>query len=143
MASSNAFPQPLIESIAGLLAGAVSTFVAHPLDLIKTRLQGRLAYISFHRPSKSILNSIVDQQSPSRLGSSSRVVQAILRNEGGIGGFYRGIGPNSIGNSVSWSLYFLWYGQIKDGLYHYHGSSVGLTYYDYFAASGAAGTSIR
>ena len=33
-------PQPIIESIAGLTAGVVTTVVVHPLDLIKTRLQG-------------------------------------------------------------------------------------------------------
>lgn len=33
-------PNPLIESIAGFLAGLTSTLVGHPLDVIKTRLQG-------------------------------------------------------------------------------------------------------
>lgn len=33
-------PNSLVESIAGLSAGLASTLVAHPLDLIKTRLQG-------------------------------------------------------------------------------------------------------
>ena len=31
---------PLIESIAGFAAGITSTLVSHPLDVIKTRLQG-------------------------------------------------------------------------------------------------------
>lgn len=29
----------VIESIAGLSAGAVSTLVVHPLDIVKTRMQ--------------------------------------------------------------------------------------------------------
>jgi len=33
-------PDPIVESIAGLSAGLASTLIAHPLDLIKTRLQG-------------------------------------------------------------------------------------------------------
>lgn len=37
-----ALPDSLIESLAGFLAGVASTIVAHPLDLIKTRLQGTL-----------------------------------------------------------------------------------------------------
>ena len=31
-----------IETIAGLSAGLVSTLVVHPLDIIKTRLQGEI-----------------------------------------------------------------------------------------------------
>jgi solute carrier family 25 (mitochondrial folate transporter), member 32 len=30
-----------VETIAGLSAGLVSTIVVHPLDIIKTRLQGK------------------------------------------------------------------------------------------------------
>jgi solute carrier family 25 folate transporter 32 len=29
------------QAIAGLTAGTVSTFILHPMDLIKTRLQGK------------------------------------------------------------------------------------------------------
>ena len=35
----------VIETVAGLTAGIVTTLVAHPLDLLKTRLQG-VPYIS-------------------------------------------------------------------------------------------------
>lgn len=35
------FAPALIETIAGLSAGTASTLVAHPLDVIKTRLQGK------------------------------------------------------------------------------------------------------
>ncbi|KAI9881398.1 MAG: hypothetical protein M1830_003405 [Pleopsidium flavum] len=65
----------------------------------------------------------------------------IARNEGSIGAFYRGLSPNIIGNSVSWALYFLWYGKIKDGLYAYHGSQQELSSLDYFFASGVAALS--
>lgn len=33
-------PVPGVDSVAGLSAGIVSTLIVHPLDLIKTRLQG-------------------------------------------------------------------------------------------------------
>ncbi len=42
MTNNHALSQSLIESVAGLIAGVVSTLVAHPLDVIKTRLQGML-----------------------------------------------------------------------------------------------------
>ncbi|MCJ1405141.1 hypothetical protein MMC11_008367 [Xylographa trunciseda] len=120
MNNRSAIPPPLIESIAGLTAGVATTIVVHPLDVVKTRLQ-------------------VDRASNTRLGSSSRVVQQILRNEGGCLALYRGLSPNLIGNSVSWALYFLWYDQIKQALFAYHGAHQGLSYYDYFLASGTAG----
>lgn len=43
MSDNNALPQPLIESVAGFVAGVASTLVAHPLDVIKTRLQSKLS----------------------------------------------------------------------------------------------------
>ena len=36
--------QALIESTAGFVAGVAATLVAHPLDLVKTRLQGALIH---------------------------------------------------------------------------------------------------
>jgi hypothetical protein len=39
-------PQPLIETIAGFTAGLATTAVVHPLDLIKTRLQGKMTLAS-------------------------------------------------------------------------------------------------
>jgi len=37
----NGIPSVLVETIAGLTAGFLSTLVAHPLDLVKVRLQGK------------------------------------------------------------------------------------------------------
>ncbi|KAL8829701.1 MAG: hypothetical protein Q9191_001854 [Dirinaria sp. TL-2023a] len=120
MNNSEALPQPLVETLAGFAAGIASTLVAHPLDLIKTRLQ-------------------VDRTSSSALGSSLRITRDIARNEGLLTGFYRGLTPNIIGNSVSWSLYFLWYGRLKDGLQYLHGDHHPLLSYDYFLGSATAG----
>ena len=41
MTDHNVLPPSLIESIAGFTAGVVSTLAVHPLDVIKTRLQGK------------------------------------------------------------------------------------------------------
>ncbi|MCJ1312774.1 hypothetical protein MMC25_006450 [Agyrium rufum] len=110
--------QALVETIAGLTAGAATTLVVHPLDLIKTRLQ-------------------IDRASTSDSRGSVRIARDVFRNEGGYRGLYRGIAPNLIGNSVSWALYFLWYGQVKSLLAAYHGEHKELSYYDYFLASGS------
>ncbi|KAL9075100.1 MAG: hypothetical protein Q9161_001785 [Pseudevernia consocians] len=114
-------PQGLIEAFAGFVAGIASTLVAHPLDVIKTRLQ-------------------VDRESPSQLGGSLRLVQRIVRNEGTINALYRGLTPNLAGNSLSWALYFVCYDGIKHGIRSYRGlENGGLSYYDFFIASGSAG----
>ncbi|KAL5366509.1 mitochondrial carrier [Aspergillus floccosus] len=122
MTGQDGISSSFVETVAGFTAGIVSTLCLHPLDLIKTRLQ-------------------VDRTSSSRVGSSLRVVRHILQHEGGLSAFYRGLTPNLIGNSSSWALYFLCYGNIKDGIRRINGAATdsSLTSSQYFAASGAAG----
>lgn len=124
----------LVESSAGFTAGIVSTLVVHPFDVVKTRLQ-------------------IEHSAQQRTGSSWRVVRQIAnegaRRPGGdaaqvLRSFYRGLGPNMIGNSVSWGLYFMWYGNIKDLIASARGSEDGsgrgtLRSGDYFLASGTSG----
>ncbi|GAB7347944.1 hypothetical protein MBLNU459_g5455t1 [Dothideomycetes sp. NU459] len=109
----------LIESVAGFTAGIVSTLVVHPFDVVKTRLQ-------------------VDPNNRSQIGDSLRITKNILRNEGSYSALYRGLMPNMLGNSISWALYFLWYGNIKDFIGSYRPDHK-LTSGDYFLASGASG----
>lgn len=127
----------LIESTAGFTAGVVSTLAVHPFDVVKTRLQ-------------------IEQSAKIRTGSAWRVVRQIA-NEGWHEGFhghgplrdsmqmvrsfYRGLMPNMIGNSVSWGMYFMWYGEIKHLISSARGShgKENLRSGDYFLASGASG----
>lgn len=133
---SVAISPSLVESAAGFSAGIVSTLVVHPFDVIKTRLQ-------------------IEQGTKTRPGNSWRVIRQIAnetRQEGLLHNgfaknsaqvmrsFYRGLGPNMIGNSVSWGLYFMWYGNIKDMISAMNGSSRGeMRSSDYFIASGVSG----
>lgn len=116
----------IIESTAGFSAGVVSTLAVHPFDVIKTRLQ--------------------IEQHASRSGGSFSVMRTITAEAGGPGGrglvrsFYRGLMPNMIGNSVSWALYFMWYGNIKDLIKATRGGHhQDLHSSDYFLASGTSG----
>ncbi|THW68863.1 hypothetical protein D6D25_01185, partial [Aureobasidium pullulans] len=118
--SGSGLSPSLIESVAGFSAGIISTLVVHPFDVVKTRLQ-------------------VDPSTSSHLGDSVRIVKNIIRNEGGYSALYRGLMPNMVGNSVSWALYFLWYGNIKDLIKTARGNPDVLTSYDYFFASGFSG----
>ncbi|KAK4543081.1 hypothetical protein LTR36_005858 [Oleoguttula mirabilis] len=124
----------IVESAAGFTAGVVSTLVVHPFDVVKTRLQ------------------IEPGNGKSRAGGSWRVMRTIAqeaahdvangRSTGAAGvmrSFYRGLMPNMIGNSVSWALYFMWYGNIKDLVRATRGASGDLRSSDYFLASGLSG----
>lgn len=122
MTAQDGLSSSFVETVAGFTAGIVSTLCLHPLDLIKTRLQ-------------------VDRTSPSRLGSSLRIIRHILQHEGGPSAFYRGLSPNLLGNSTSWALYFLSYNHLKSGLRRLHHAEpdTPLSAAEYFAASGGAG----
>lgn len=127
----------LVESTAGFTAGVVSTLAVHPFDVVKTRLQ-------------------IENSAQTRPGNSWRVIRQIANeawHEGLHGhgvvkdsaqvvrSFYRGLMPNMIGNSISWGLYFMWYGNIKDLIASARGSEgkKALRSSDYFLASGVSG----
>ncbi|KAK0250251.1 mitochondrial FAD carrier protein flx1 [Friedmanniomyces endolithicus] len=120
----------LVESIAGFTAGVVSTLVVHPFDVVKTRLQ--IEQNEKTRPGGSfrVMRTIAQEAAhdPSK-SAARRVVQS----------FYRGLMPNMIGNSVSWGLYFMWYGTIKDQVRAARGGGRELRSSDYFLASGLSG----
>ncbi|KAJ5966025.1 hypothetical protein N7481_012739 [Penicillium waksmanii] len=125
MTGQNGLSSSVVETVAGFTAGIASTISLHPLDLVKIRLQ-------------------VDRSHSSRLGSSLRIIRQIARHEGGLAAFYRGLGPNLVGNSTGWGLYFLCYGSLKDIVGRYRardgdGGSGPLTSSDYFLTSGTAG----
>ncbi|GLA49131.1 hypothetical protein AnigIFM63604_004755 [Aspergillus niger] len=122
MTGKDGLSSSFVETVAGFTAGIASTLCLHPLDLIKTRLQ-------------------VDRLSSSRVGGSVPVIREIFQNEGGIKAFYRGLTPNIVGNSTSWALYFLCYGNIKGVMRSWRSGSQdqALTSADYFLASGSAG----
>ncbi|KAB8349654.1 hypothetical protein FH972_023673 [Carpinus fangiana] len=117
---TSALPPSMVEVVAGFSAGIVSTLAVHPFDVVKTRLQ-------------------VDQASNIQVGGSIKIARDLIRREGFFNGYYRGLTPNIIGNSVSWALYFMWYGNIKDLIQAYRGPSSKLHSIDYFTASGASG----
>nr|POE76159.1 mitochondrial fad carrier protein flx1 [Quercus suber] len=130
---SVAISPSLVESVAGFGAGMVSTLVVHPFDVVKTRLQIELG------------NDTV------RPGGSWRIIKQIAQESakdgrsvgtsGMVNSFYRGLMPNMIGNSVSWAIYFMCYGNIKDMVRAARatGSHSRLNSSDYFIASGLAG----
>ncbi|KAF1351668.1 hypothetical protein EJ07DRAFT_137182 [Lizonia empirigonia] len=117
-----ALPASVVESVAGFSAGVVSCLAAHPLDLLKNRLQ-------------------LNTASRSRAGDSFRILRNVVRDEGGVIALYRGLWPNLLGNSLGWGLYFLFYGNLKDLLQRRKPPGEHLGSAEFFAASIVAGLS--
>jgi solute carrier family 25 folate transporter 32 len=81
------------QALAGFTAGAISSLVLHPLDLLKTKMQ---------------VNELKIQRF-----ESIRIISNIVK-QNGIRGLYVGLGPNFVGATASWGLYFYWYSRYKD-----------------------------
>lgn len=113
----------LIESVAGFSAGVVSCLAAHPLDLLKNRLQ-------------------LNTQTRSRPGDSFRILSNVIKDEGGVKALYRGLWPNLLGNSLGWGLYFLFYGNLKELFRKRRREGEHLGSADFFSASIIAGTTV-
>lgn len=131
----------IVESIAGFTAGMVSTLVVHPFDVIKTRLQLKPTAKSAPGDTWRIMQEIGNEA----IRENTTSTGIASRNKVVIQAFYRGLMPNMIGNSVSWALYFMWYGNIKDLVRTVRVKTQGeekgrrLGSMDYFLASGLSG----
>lgn len=112
----------VVESVAGFSAGVVSCLAAHPLDLLKNRLQ-------------------LNTTTRSRLGDSFRILSNVVRDEGGVKALYRGLWPNLLGNSLGWGLYFLFYGNLKELFKRRKAEGEHLGSAEFFSASIIAGLS--
>lgn len=132
----------LVESAAGFTAGVVSTLAVHPFDVVKTRLQIQQNERTRPGATLRVMRQIAQEAVH---GTSEEWVKNARRQWGGgelMRAFYRGLMPNMIGNSVSWALYFMWYGNIKDLVRKARQTSSGeqqLRSSDYFLASGISG----
>jgi len=108
----NLHPPASYHAMAGVLAGAVSTALLHPLDLLKTRFQVQDALPSSHLSGNKVLP---------RYHGLLHAFQSILKIEG-YRGLYQGLTPNVIGSSTSWGLYFLSYTFFKNALSDFYPS---------------------
>lgn len=107
---------PLVDQLAaGCIAGATSTILLHPLDLLKTRFQATVT--NQHRTLFSVPREL-----------------AHIYHQGGVPGLYRGFSANFAGGTVSWGVYFLLYRWIQSTW-----GTESLAGWQYFVSSGAAG----
>mmetsp|Transcript_7925 Transcript_7925/g.20666 ORF Transcript_7925/g.20666 Transcript_7925/m.20666 type:complete len:274 (+) Transcript_7925:69-890(+) len=99
--ANNNKKSPLVHGMAGAIAGAGSTAITHPLDLIKTRFQVLQQYGGGLKKRK-LLDAF----------------RSIARSEG-VRSLYKGLTPNLLGSSVAWGLYFNFYNLHKTGIEKY------------------------
>ncbi|KAK3433819.1 hypothetical protein EUGRSUZ_D01095 [Eucalyptus grandis] len=82
---------------AGAVAGFATVAAAHPLDVVRTRFQandGRVVCLPAYR-------------------NTAQALFTIARSEG-LRGLYAGFLPAVLGSSLSWGLYFFFYGRAKE-----------------------------
>lgn len=121
-----------IEIVSGLTAGFATTTIAHPLDLIKVRLQ--LSNSPSSRPFDSlreVISGIVQDAKASEAASALKRPRAYYL----VQQCYRGVVPNLIGNVSAWGLYFALYAEFKQFMPTADGTT------KYFTASTLAGMS--
>ncbi|CAI5760420.1 unnamed protein product [Candida verbasci] len=113
------FSKRQIEIISGLTAGFTTTVVTHPLDVIKVRLQLSTNTNSLLSRNSQTYSSLVlvlkkikedvDFIYSKKLNGHSKFTNYVIQ-------YYRGIGPNLIGNISAWGLYFALYAEFKQNL---------------------------
>lgn len=109
-------PDPLI---SGLYAGILTSFLFHPIDVIKTRSQ-------------------VDEcNSSKKNGLISRC--KLIYKDNGLKSFYRGLFPSCFGAAISWGLYFSFYERFKTILLPFADETPKIKPLLYFSASTGAG----
>jgi len=106
--------------VAGLLAGATSTAVLQPIDVIKVRYQ------VWNRAYSSVAGAFT----------------SIIREEG-VRALYKGLAPAMIGSSVSWGLYLHLYEHAKGAVARSrHADGSRLSYWENMLAATSAGCSV-
>lgn len=124
------------EAVAGLTAGMATTLAAHPLDFVKLRLQLDTSRRPQWQSFVSIYRNVVDI---SRTSEGVLSITKLTRN------VYRGLGPNLLGATAAWGMYFAFYRQYKNVILRLNGlpkdASQGLKPWHYLASAFAAGWS--
>lgn len=122
-----------VEIASGFMAGFSTTIATHPLDLIKVRLQlsTKLSARPFDLLRDVITNINKDGRAVYEASKRQKPLSLCYLNQ-----YYRGVGPNLVGNVSAWALYFSLYNEFK----HLMPSTEGTT--TYFTASTFAGLTI-
>lgn len=95
------------EAVSGLTAGLATTLAIHPLDLIKVRMQ--LAQPGAH----GIFNALRSISIDAATHADAAGARGLRKTVWPVRYYYRGLGPNLVGNVSAWGLYFFLYAEFK------------------------------
>ncbi|KID65693.1 Mitochondrial carrier domain protein, partial [Metarhizium hybridum] len=137
----------VVESVAGLSAGVISTLVVHPLDIVKTRMQSWSNLAALIPPSPFLF---IFPQSPAGFYRSAgqpasppttvTILRSLTSNSRPVLSLYRGLTPNLVGNATSWASFFFFKSRFERAIAHAN-RRVRPSAADYFLASALAGAS--
>ena len=102
------FSDTSIQTFAGATSGVASSVVTCPLDVMKTKLQGRGGLQLWTLDSVSKRRSFQERG----LIGTGRAIW----HEGGLVGMYQGLGPTMLANLPRGAIYFTLYHTINDSL---------------------------
>ncbi|KAF2077411.1 hypothetical protein CYY_001260 [Polysphondylium violaceum] len=86
-----------IEMLAGTMAGVSTCILFYPLELIEAKIQVASSTTALNKGGSGVI-----KRSP--IGPFS-IAKSIFKTSG-IKGFYQGLTPTALGNSVNWGVYF-------------------------------------
>lgn len=101
-----------VELIAGLAGGTASSLTTHPLDVIKTRLQGEFAKTQHRTASLQNANTRPEVHQSKVGPARSRplttidVARSFLKAKNPLTAAYRGASISIVANSASWGCFF-------------------------------------
>ncbi|KAH8652824.1 mitochondrial carrier domain-containing protein [Ilyonectria robusta] len=107
------FSDTSIRSFAGATSGVASSVIICPLDVVKTKLQGRGGLQLWTLDSVSTRRSFRERG----LIGTGRAIW----NQGGLAGMYQGLGPTMLANLPRGAIYFTVYHKVNDSLKERYG----------------------
>ncbi|KAJ0040509.1 hypothetical protein Pint_28381 [Pistacia integerrima] len=104
---------------AGAIAGFATVAAMHPLDVVRTRFQvndGRVSNLPSYKNTAHAILTIARLEFELKVvgvGAISKCTSNSYSKHSGLRGLYAGFSPAVLGSTLSWGLYFFFYGRAK------------------------------
>lgn len=102
----------IVDGLSGGMAGLISTFILHPLENIRTRLQNHRLQKEERIDPDMNLNTGNDKQQKKSKFNQLEFMKEVIKKEG-VFAFYKGLKVSMFGSVVAYGIYFLFYRLFK------------------------------